>query len=192
MPRSPIEHLAELKRFYREEKRMPSFSEMLALFGVKSKNAVSRIVSDLTKNKLINRDTKGRILPGNSFHGIKILGFVEAGFPAPAEEQLVDTITLDEYLVQNHHDTFMLKVSGDSMIDAGIQPGDLVLLERGRIARNGDIVVAEIDHQWTMKYYEKRNSKVRLVPANKRYKAIIPKEQLLISGVVIAVIRKYR
>ncbi|MBI2645370.1 repressor LexA [Candidatus Uhrbacteria bacterium] len=192
MPRSPIEYLAELKLFYREEARMPSFSEMLGLFGVKSKNAVSRIVHELTQNKLIRRDTKGRLLPGHSFLGIKVLGFIEAGFPAPAEEQLVDTITLDEYLVQNHRDTFMLKVSGDSMIDAGIQPGDLVLLERGRAARNGDIVVAEIDHQWTMKYYEKRNGKVRLVPANKRYKAIIPKERLLISGVVIAVVRKYR
>jgi repressor LexA len=187
-----IEYLTELKTFYREEKRMPSFSEMLGLFEVKSKNAVSRIVSELARKNCILRDTKGRILPGVSFHGVKVLGYVEAGFPAPAEEQLVDTITLDEYLVQNHHDTFMLKVSGDSMIDAGIQPGDLVLLERGRVARNGDIVVAEIDHQWTMKYYEKRNGKVRLVPANKRYKAIIPKERLLISGVVIAVIRKYR
>ena len=78
-----------------------------------------------------------------------------AGFPTPAEEELVDTITIDEFLINNKEATYMLKVSGDSMIDAGIQPGDMVLVERNRNAKEGDIVIAEVDNEWTMKYLEK-------------------------------------
>ncbi|PIP31029.1 hypothetical protein COX25_01375, partial [bacterium (Candidatus Howlettbacteria) CG23_combo_of_CG06-09_8_20_14_all_37_9] len=78
---------------------------------------------------------------GNIIPGIKILGTVEAGFPSPAEEELADTITLDDYLIRKKEATFILKVSGDSMIGAGIKPGDLVLIEKGRQARHGDIVI---------------------------------------------------
>jgi repressor LexA len=77
------------------------------------------------------------------------------------------------------------------MIDAGIMPGDMVILTRGRQARNGDIVVAEVDKEWTIKFFEKRGSAVTLKPANKRYRPIIPKEELRVAGVVTAVVRKY-
>lgn len=170
---------------------MPSFSEMLAIFGFQSKNAVAKVVRRLLSQKLIAQDKTGRLIPGASFQGIKVLGLVEAGFPTTAEEELIDTITLDEYMIRNHDATFMLKVSGESMKDAGIKPGDLVLLERGRMPHNGDIVVAEVDHQWTMKYYEQQKGKVRLLPANIQFSPIVPKEQLYIAGVVVGVIRKY-
>jgi repressor LexA len=77
------------------------------------------------------------------------------------------------------------------MIEAGIMPGDLVLVERGRDPKDGDIVVAEVDHEWTMKYFKKQGGRIILVPANKKYQPIIPKAELKIAAVVRSVIRKY-
>ena len=85
----------------------------------------------------------------------------------------------------------MLKVSGDSMMDAGIHPGDMLLVERGRSPKEGDIIVAEVDKQWTLKYYNKKGNQIVLVPANKKYQTIIPKNELNVAAVVTAVIRKY-
>ncbi len=78
------------------------------------------------------------------------------------------------------------------MIDAGIHEGDMVVVEKGKPARNGDIVIAEIDGSWTMKYYEKQGSTVILHPANKNYPDLHPSEELSIGGVVVGVVRKYR
>ncbi|MBE9504307.1 MAG: repressor LexA [Proteobacteria bacterium] len=171
---------------------MPSFSEMAALWGLRSKNAVSKVVGKLEAAGLIARDDKGRLIPRGIKFPMRILGVVEAGFPSPAEEELADTISLDEMLIKNRSSTFLLKVSGDSMSDAGILPGDMVIVDRGETAKNGDIVIAEVDGQWTMKYLRKRGDKVLLVPANPNYKAIRPENELLIAGVVTSVIRQYR
>ena len=78
------------------------------------------------------------------------------------------------------------------MIDAGIVEGDMVLVERRSEAKSGEIVIAEVDGGWTMKYFKKTGSQVMLIAANKKYKPIIPKEDLVIAAVVIAVIRKYQ
>ena len=78
------------------------------------------------------------------------------------------------------------------MIDEGIKEGDLVLVERGRQPAHGDIVIAQVDGDWTMKYYEKKGGKVVLRAANKKYPLIEPKRELIIGGVVIANVRKYK
>jgi repressor LexA len=122
---------------------------------------------------------------------IRMLGLVEAGFPTSAGEELLDTMSLDEYLIENKEATYLLKVKGDSMIDAGIMEGDLVIVERGRPARVGDIVVAEVDREFTLKYLRKKGSEMFLEAANKKYKPIYPKEELKILAVLRAVIRKY-
>jgi len=170
---------------------MPAYSEFMELFGFKSRNAVFKLINKLVERGVIAKDKQGRLSPTSLFGEIKVLGVVEAGFPSPAEEELVDTITLDEWLVENKEATYMLKVKGDSMIDAGIMQGDMVLVDRSKTPRNGNIVIAEVDGDWTMKYFKKTGTKVELVPANKKYKTIIPKENLRIAAVVISVIRKY-
>ena len=121
----------------------------------------------------------------------KVLGLVEAGWPSPAEEELRDTLSLDEFLVQNPDASFLLKVSGDSMTGAGILPGDLVIVDRGQTAKSGDIVIAEVDGEWTMKFLKRSGDRVFLVPANPKYKPIQPQHELKITGVVTAVVRKY-
>jgi len=125
-------------------------------------------------------------------HDYNLLGLVKAGFPSPAEEELRDTLSLDEFLVQNPDASFLLKVSGDSMSGAGILPGDLVIVDRRQTAKNGDIVIAEVDGEWTMKFLKKSGGTVYLLPANPEYQPIRPKQELKIAGVVTAVVRKYK
>jgi SOS regulatory protein LexA len=120
-----------------------------------------------------------------------MVGEVMAGFPSPAEEELRDIISLDEYLINRPESSFLLKVSGDSMTGEGIMEGDLVIVEKGREPKNGDIVVAEVDGEWTMKYFRKEKKTVILESANPKYPAIRPKSELRLCGVVTAVIRKY-
>src|SRR5208283_2029218 len=172
--------------------RMPSFSELGALLGLRSKNAVSKLVNTLEQKGILERDSKGRLIPLSIGAPIKVLGIIEAGFPSPAEEELADTLSLDAFLIQNPQATFLLKVSGDSMSGAGILPGDMVIVDKGQSPKSGDIVIAEVDGQWTMKYLKKREDSVTLVPANPNYRPIKPKKELKIAGVVTAVVRKYR
>lgn len=140
---------------------------------------------------LLVTDAAGRLLPTRFFHAVCVLGTVEAGFPSPAEEELGDTMNLDEFLIRNKEATYILKVTGDSMIEAGLLPGDLVLVERRSDAKDGDIVIAQVDGGWTLKYFRKRGRKVYLEPANEKYRPIYPTAELKIAAVVIAAIRKY-
>ncbi len=184
--------IRDISRFYNENGRMPSFSEIGEMAGLRSKNAVSKLINKLEQLKVLERDKKGRLIPVSIASSVRVLGTVEAGFPSPAEEELVDTLSLDELLIQNREATFLLKVSGDSMSGAGILPGDMVIVDKGQTPKSGDIVIAEVDGQWTMKYLRKRKDDVTLLPANPRYKPIKPKSELKIAGVVTAVVRKYK
>jgi len=185
------ERAGKLTRFYQTHKRLPSYAEMLALFEFRSKNAVARMVRKFLSNGILSKDNQGHLSPARLGRCVKVLGFVQAGFPSPAEEELIDTLSLDEFLIRKPEASYLLKVSGDSMVDAGIHPGDLVIVERGRTAKNGDIVVAQADGEWTLKYYYKKGSSVVLRAANRKYPPFSPREELVLGGVVIASLRKY-
>ena len=184
--------IMKISNFYSRNRRMPSYSEIGELLGLKSKNAVSKLVIKLEQLEVLRRDGKGRLIPESIAFPLKVLGTVEAGFPSPAEEELTDSLSLDDFLIKNQTSTFLLKVSGDSMIEAGILPGDMVIVNKGQTPKSGDIVIAEVDGEWTMKYLEKRGDNVSLIPANPRFKPIRPKSELKIGGVVTAVVRKYQ
>lgn len=186
------ERVKTLMLFYKERGRMPSYSEIGRIMGLKSKNAVFKLVNKLEGQGIIRKDEKGRLIPLSLREPVKVLGTVEAGFPSPAEEELIDTLSLDRFLIDNPDSTFMLKVSGDSMSGAGIMPGDMVLVDRSLLPKNGDIVVAQVDGEWTMKFLKKRGEDITLIPANDKYRPIKPKKELNIAGVVTAVIRKYK
>ena len=185
----------KLEAFYGENKRMPSYSEMLKLFGFKSKNAVFRVVEKLIEAGMVAKDHLGRLVPTQDFSenagSVPMLGFVTAGFPATVEEELADTVNLDEMLIKNKPITYMLEVDGDSMIDAHIEKGDMVLVEKRATAKDGEIVIAEVDGEFTMKYFREKGNKRWLEPANKNYQPIYPEHSLNINAVVKAVIRKY-
>jgi SOS regulatory protein LexA len=184
--------LEQLRLFFRREGRVPSYAEMARLFGYRSKNAVYGPVRKLMATGHLRRGASGRIALGPRMKsGTALLGSIQAGFPSPAEEELLDTLSLDEFLVRRPEASYLLKVSGDSMTEAGIRPGDLALVEKGGTPRQNDIVIAQVDGEWTIKYFGKDREGVYLEPANAGYRRIRPLHSLVIGGIVRAVIRKY-
>jgi repressor LexA len=185
-------NIKKLKDFYQQNRRLPSYREMAKLFNYKSKSSAFKLVNILIKEGLIKKDKSGNLIPGNKLlYNLKVLGEVEAGFPSTAEQENLEQLNLDNYLIKNKEASFMLKVSGYSMKDAGILPGDMVLVDRSVKAQENDIVIAEVDNNWTMKYLKRKGAKVYLQAANSKYKDIYPQSDLKIAAVVKAVIRKY-
>lgn len=177
--------------FYERQKRMPSYKEIMDIVGFKSKNAVYKLINKLIDAGILDKDDTGKLIPKNLFQEVKLLGLVEAGIPTVAEEETLDTLNLDNYLIKNRDASYLLEVKGDSMIEEGIKEGDYVIVERRNDPKDGDIVIAEVDGGWTMKYLRKKGGKVYLEPANKNYKPIFPEQDMKISAVVKGVIRKY-
>jgi SOS regulatory protein LexA len=181
----------KIASFYNHWRRMPTYSEMLDLLGVRSKSVVHYWVEKLLRKGVLEKDAGGFLKPVRMSFGLPMLGDVAAGFPSPAEEELRDIISMDEYLITRPESSFLVKVSGDSMTGAGIMDGDLVIVEKGRNPKNGDIVLAEVDGEWTMKYFRRKGKEVVLEAANEKYPIIKAKTELRLGGVVTAVIRKY-
>jgi SOS regulatory protein LexA len=177
--------------FFRDEGRMPTYSEMMTLMHVRSKSVVLFWVRKLLVQGYLEKDGRGFLKLSRPLSGLPIVGEIAAGFPSPAEQDRRDVISLDDYLITSPETSFLLTVSGDSMIDAGIMEGDLVLVEKTREPKHGDIVIAEVDGEWTMKYFSRQGNTVVLEAANKKYPTIAAKSELRVGGVITAVIRKY-
>lgn len=185
------EIVGKIQSFYSGHNRLPSYKELANLCGYKSKSSAYELAEKLQKAGYIEKDVAGKLVPTSKLTDIKVLGDVTAGFPSPAEEELVDTMSLDEFLVENREATFILKVDGDSMKDAGIQDGDLVLVERTDEAKEGQIIIAEVDGEFTMKHLRKKDGSYYLEAANENYEDIYPEGELKIGGIVKGVVRKY-
>ncbi|GIW62545.1 MAG: LexA repressor [Patescibacteria group bacterium] len=185
------QRLQKLIKFYIDKKRLPSYSEMCEIFNLKSKNTIYSFCQKLIEKDYIRKDEQGKLIPSDKLKPVKLLGYIQAGFPNTTEEETLDTLSLDEFLIKNPQATFMLKISGDSMQEAGILPGDYVLVDRTITPTSGMIVIAQVDNKWTIKYFIKDRNKICLKPANKKYPVIYPKEELIIAGVVTGVVRKY-
>ena len=183
------EYLETLQSFYRKNKRLPSYSEMLTLFGLASKNAIHKIVKKLIATGYLYQ-LSGKLAPAKLFFQAPLLGNVKAGFPTGAEEDL-NFMSLDEYLVDKPGSSFMLRVAGDSLEGIGIYKEDIVILEKAKEASRGEIVLALIDGEWTLKIIEKVNGMTVLRSANPKYPDFYPHLSLEIFGIVRSVIRKY-
>lgn len=179
-------------QFHRKQRRMPTYEEIAKLFKFASKRSGHVLIQRLVEAGLIDKDSKGRFTLRRSFLPLPVLGSIKAGYPDAAEEQLIDTVSFDEYLVERPESSYLLQVSGDSMIGANIQDKDFVIIDKKKEPKVGDIVVAFIDNEFTLKYLKKEDGKYCLVPANPKYSTIYPKNNLSIEGVVISSIRKYR
>jgi repressor LexA len=125
---------------------------------------------------------------------IQILGRVAAGLPLFAEEQVIDTVRIDRGLLKGGREVFGLKVHGDSMIDAGILSGDYIFVRKQLTAQRGDIVVALIGDEATVKYYYPEKDYVRFQPANKTMAPILVRamdwKATMLLGVVVGVFRR--
>ena len=177
----------------------PSLADLAIAFGVRSKNSVAKVVNTLVHEKQIEKDPKGRIkilsLPqsdgGFSAMTLPLFGPIAAGFAAPVEEHAEEKITLEHYLVKDRSSTFLLRVKGDSMINAGIHEGDLVIVDRKRQPKVEDIVVGIMDGEFTLKRLKKGKGKYYLQAENPEYPDLFAMEELKIAGVVTGTVRKY-
>jgi len=125
---------------------------------------------------------------------ILFLGYISAGFPSQTEDLLLESISMEEWLIPNPSSTYLIKVVGESMLQAGILPGDYVLVDRSLTPRNNDIVVVRIGDEWTMKYFFREKGRIVLKAAHPSYPPLLLSHEvdLEVFGVVVAVIRKYR
>ncbi|MDU7111820.1 MAG: transcriptional repressor LexA, partial [Clostridium perfringens] len=159
----------------------PSVREICEAVSLKSTSTVHGHLKRLEKKGLIYRDpTKPRALEivelsneEKELIDIPIVGKVTAGMPILATENIEDMFQIPINYVKHNNDLFILKVTGDSMIEAGILDGDLAIIEQKNVATNGDIVVALIENEATIKRFFKENGFIRLQPENKNYEPII-------------------
>ena len=119
---------------------------------------------------------------------------VQAGFPSPADDYVADTLDLNEHLIHRKEATFFVQASGNSMINAGIRDGDILIVDKSITASDGDIVIATVDGEFTVKRLEKKAGLVRLMPENPEFKPIVFKDEqeLVIFGVVTSVIHQFK
>lgn len=177
----------------------PSLADLALAFGVRSKNAIAKVINALTREGHIGKDPKGRIKiiemqesePMHQPMMLPLFGPISAGFAAPVEEQAEEMIDLENYLVpQSRSSVFLLKVRGDSMINAGIHEGDLVIVEREATPKVHDIVVGVLDGEFTLKRLRKDKGKFYLQAENDAYPDMFALEELQVAGVVKGVIRR--
>lgn len=191
--------LTYIREFQTKRGYSPSLADLATAFGVRSKNAVAKVVKALVREGHIQKDPKGRIKIIDLVEEkedyaepmmLPLFGPISAGFAAPVEEQAEEMVTLDTYLIGDKASTFLLRVKGDSMIDAGIHDGDLVVVERGKDPKVGDIVVGVIDGEFTLKRLKKNKGKFYLQAENPDYPDLFALNELEVAGVVRGVIRK--
>jgi len=177
----------------------PTMREIGAAVGLASPSSVAHQLKTLEELGLLRKDARGSRAvdirrpvaePGDSEADVRVplLGTIAAGTPILAEEQIEDEFTLPISLV-GHGRLFALRVQGDSMIDAAICDGDLVVVRQQQVAENGDIVAAMIEGEATVKALRLSGNRIELVPRNPAYE-VIPGEQAVILGKVVSVLRR--
>ena len=189
-----------LKTQIKENGYPPSVREICDAIGLSSTSSVHAHLETLaakgwirrskSKNRSIEILEEGFYSPIRELVNIPILGTVAAGAPIYAVENVEDTFPIPVEYLQTSSDHFMLRVRGDSMIEAGIFNGDLVIVRQQNTATNGDIVVALVDDSATVKTYYKERGRFRLQPENSEYSPIIV-DEVVILGLVTGLFRKY-
>ncbi|MCX6797176.1 MAG: transcriptional repressor LexA [Candidatus Doudnabacteria bacterium] len=183
----------------REYNLPPSVSEMAVFLKVKSKNAVAKLLAALEKSGHLKTSGKARGISvldslGESLEkgliSVPLLGNIQAGSPHLAEEQIEEWINLPQTLIRGRRDVFLLRVRGDSMVNAGIYEGDLVIVRPTKEVKNNDIVVALLHDEATVKRFIQIKNRAYLKAENPKFKDIYPKEEWMVQGKVVGVIRQ--
>ena len=185
-------YLAKLQDYYADNNVLPPYSTIMSLLGLRSKSPVAALIARLKLQGFLESTPEKRLKPGKRFFERPIYDSVQAGAARQADDSRYDTITIDEYLVESPSNTVLINVKGDSRIDAGIMPGDTVVVEKRGPASIGDMVIAIVDNEFTLKTLGNEKGKFVLIPANPAYPVIRPKNDLEIFGVVVGQFRKYK
>lgn len=182
--------------------KSPTLREMREHFGVSSDNSILKHLNALQEKGYLNKDdtprgigllqkVKDKLEAVSNVTRIPLLGTIPAGGPVLSDEHVLDYFEVGNDLLKRPQGSFALRVSGLSMINAGILEGDFVIANQAVKAKDGDIVVALVDGKNTVKRYRAKDGRVWLQAENPEYNDIDPTEFLEIQGVVTAVIRMY-
>jgi repressor LexA len=186
------EHLATLQAYYAEHRVLPSYARLMSLLGFASKSAVKKVLERLENAGMLERTLDGDWAPSERFFERAIATQpVPAGTPISADADIHEQISIDRFLIDQPAKTVLIRVKGDSMVDAGIRHGDLAVVERKTEASQGDIVVAVVDDEFTLKTLARDKDGYHLLPANPNYSVIRPNGKLEIFGVLVGLVRRY-
>jgi repressor LexA len=190
--------------FIKEKNYPPSIREIAEYFKITPKGAYDHLKAIEKKGYIKTEKNRSRAIEliksstGNTLNidydmiKVPLVGRVAAGNPILAEENIEEYLTFPKSMIpaNSEKDIFALRVRGDSMIDAKINDGDIAIIKKTSIANNGDIVVALIEDEATLKYFYKEKDYIRLEPANPKYKPIITKDAIII-GKLIGLYRRF-
>ena len=188
-----VERLGKLRDYFAVHRAIPSYSFMCELLGLKSKNSIANFVGRLKLNDFLDAAPDNKLIPGKRFFERPLSNTtVQAGAFTSSLGEGTEYVSIDEQLVKKPSVTELIPVVGDSMQDLGILDGDTVVIEKqATAAKVGDIVVAIIDDRFTIKTLGKEKDRYILIPANKDFEIIRPREEFYIYGVVTASFRRY-
>jgi repressor LexA len=192
-PNRDAEYLAKLRDYYAETRRIPTQQRIADLMGF-TKAAARKLLDRLVSEGFITRtpDDEAWVPAQRFFERPLAEATVQAGMPVATDAVAAEPFFVDEFVVRQPSRTVMIPVKGESMIDAGINEGDLAVVERGVAAKNGDFVVAIVDNEYTLKELATERGQFVLKPHNKAFPVIRPKGHLEIFGVLVGLIRRYR
>jgi len=187
-----------MKSFVLSKGYPPSVREICEAVGLRSTSTVHGHLERLERKGLIRRDpTKPRAIElikdnvtKREIIDIPVVGKVTAGLPILAVENVEDTFSIPFNYIRSNKELFSLRISGESMIDAGIMDGDLAIIEKDSTASNGEIVVALIENEATLKRFFKEKNHIRLQPENKTMSPIIV-DDCKILGRLVGLYRAY-
>lgn len=187
-------HLAALQDYYARHRLIPSYSAISALLGFRTKTAAAALVRRLEEAGYLRRAPDRRLTPTDRFfERPRSVSAVRAGMPDAVIEAPADMVNVDALLVHRPSITFLMPIKGDSMIDVGLMDGDTAVCERRHLANAGDIVMALVANEATIKTLIKERGRFVLKPENaaKAYPLLRP-DPLEILGVVTGSFRSYR
>jgi repressor LexA len=184
-------YLTALQDYYARHRALPSYASIGGLLGLRSKSSVAALVARLKLAGFVESTPDRRLAPTRRFFERPLADSpVRAGLPNPVDDAPTDALTIDDYLIERPSQTVLVRVKGDSMLEAGILDGDLVVVEKRTTARRGEIVIAIVDNQFTLKRLDTERGHFILRPENKAYPVIRPEGALEIFGVMVGLVRK--
>lgn len=186
------DYLGKLQDYYAEHGILPPYSTIMTLMGYKSKAPVAALIARLRLLGYLESTPQKRLKPGRRFFERTVFDSVRAGMPAPAEDTSSESLTIDQYLINQPSNTILVTVKGESMTGEGIMPGDTVIVEKRNMAQVGNLVVAIVDNEFTLKRLGRDKGGFVLHPANPDFPTIRPKGNLEIFGIVVGQFRKYK
>lgn len=193
-PLDIFSYLGKLQDYYAREKIIPSTTQLSTLWNVKARSWTHQIVQRLKEEGFLENAPGDRLRPAPRFFERTVGPGVRAGMPQQAFDVQPELLRIDDYLIEKPSQTILFPVKGDSMVDLGILEGDMVIIERASSASVGQVVLAIVDNEFTLKVLARDQEGYYLEACNEKrsrdYAPIRPQQKLEIYGFYVGLIRK--